>query len=87
MSGRRYVVDRGSDALDRACDRIWFEIRRLLPRHRRLYELGHARSRAQAKELEDLARRVQELRSLALRYRDVLRQEAWARYDSGEEET
>ena len=33
------------DVLERECDRLWFEIRRLLPKHRRLYELGEQRSR------------------------------------------
>jgi hypothetical protein len=72
--------DRDSDALERACERIWMEIRSLLPRHRRLHDLGEGRTPEQARELVHLTNRVMELRAETERYRRVLRNEAWARY-------
>jgi hypothetical protein len=73
--------DRESDALERACERIWMEIRSLLPRHRRLHDLGeNGRTPEQARELYHLTKRVMELRAETERYRRVLRNEAWARY-------
>jgi hypothetical protein len=72
--------DRDSDALERACERIWMEIRSLLPRHRRLHDLGSERTPEQARELDRLTRRVMSLRAETERYRKVLRNEAWARY-------
>jgi hypothetical protein len=86
MVKTRTLRARGRDPLDRACDRIWFEIRALLPRHRWLSELGPGRSPDQSRELARVSRRVEELKRLALRYRDVMREEAWARYGNENED-
>jgi hypothetical protein len=56
------------------------EIRSLLPRHRRLHDLGEQRTPEQARELDHLTRRVMALRAETERYRSVLRDEAWAHY-------
>lgn len=80
LMSARWPRPQDRDPLDRACDRIWFEIRELLPRHRVLFELGEARTVDQARELKEVSRRVGELRRRVRRYRDVLRDEAWGRH-------
>lgn len=84
-----YVRDRRRinvepDLLDVAAERLWFEIRRLLPRHRYLYDLGPHRSQAQARELFVVQGRLGRLRNRSKRYRDVLRDEAWRALDDEE---
>lgn len=68
-----------ADALDRACDRIWFEIRALLPRHRWLSDRGELLTAEQTSELTRVSLAIDRLRTRSCRYRDVLRDEAWAR--------
>jgi hypothetical protein len=73
-----------ADVLERACERLWLEIRALLPRHRRLHELGASRTAAEERELEEVTRRLGALREETERYRRVLRDEAWARLRRGQ---
>jgi hypothetical protein len=72
------------DVLERACNQIWSEICGLLPHHRRLHQLGEARTEEETRELEWVLRRLAALRRRAERYRHVLRDEAWARYFAAE---
>lgn len=73
-----------TDLLDTASERIWCEIRGLLPRHRFLVELGRRRSPDQGDELREVSARLVKLRRRSARYRDVLRSEAWARWQDDE---
>jgi hypothetical protein len=72
------------DVLDVASERIWCEIRGLLPRHRFLLELGRRRNAEQGTELREVSARLVKLRRRSARYRDVLRSEAWARWRDDE---
>lgn len=66
------------DVLDRACRSLWFEIRALCDQQR-----GFTSEGAEAPEHLRVRQRLQELRALSLRYREVQRREAWARWETG----
>lgn len=71
--------DPENDVLEREYERLWYEIRRLFPRYRVLYDLGEERSEAETEELRYLDVRIEDLRRRTRRYREVLRNEALAR--------
>ncbi|MCK6550692.1 hypothetical protein L6R52_32945 [Myxococcota bacterium] len=76
---RRITVER--DVLDVASERLWFEIRRLLPRYRYLHDLGPRRNPSQVREMFVVSGRLGRLKERSQRYRDVLREEAWRALD------
>lgn len=54
---------------------LWFEIRRLLPYHRRLLNLGDRRTPKQDRELTEIGARLVYLRQRTTRYAEVFRYE------------
>lgn len=78
-----YLPDQ--DPLHLACERLWVEIRGLLPRYRWLEARGWQRTPEQSLELGRVRYRLGRLRALSVRYREVLRDEAWARHRAGED--
>lgn len=77
--------DPTDDVLEREWERLWSEIRRLLPRLHVLYARTAARGATTTDELEiaRIERRIESLRRRTRRYREVLRDEANARLGRG----
>ena len=70
-----------ADPLVRAIERLWQEQRSLLPRWTALRRLGQ-RTPYEEGELRVIEARVFAMRALSRRFCTILRDEAWARYES-----
>lgn len=80
-TGRDDRYDPSTDVLEREWERLWAEIRGLLPQLHKLYVRSAPRgpTPTDAHEIVRIERRIESLRRRTRRYREVLRDEANAR--------